>query len=91
MTTAHLCKRALSFMFIIKQNKTLKIFNAVLVCVFLALLPKDLRTYLNLRFQKSSIDHDLQQTIRDNLYRRTVPCKFTFINVMVSLWSHQIW
>ncbi|KAK2177076.1 hypothetical protein NP493_619g01026 [Ridgeia piscesae] len=39
-----------------------------------ALLTKDLRQYLNQRFQKSSVDHDLQQTIRDNLYRRTVPC-----------------
>ncbi|XP_041347543.1 membrane-associated guanylate kinase, WW and PDZ domain-containing protein 1-like isoform X3 [Gigantopelta aegis] len=38
------------------------------------LLPKDLRVFLNARFQKGSIDHDLQQTIRDNLYMRTVPC-----------------
>ncbi|XP_064633877.1 membrane-associated guanylate kinase, WW and PDZ domain-containing protein 2-like isoform X4 [Lineus longissimus] len=38
------------------------------------LLPKDLRQYLNTRFQKGSVDHDLQQTIRDNLYMRTVPC-----------------
>ncbi|CAH1783197.1 unnamed protein product [Owenia fusiformis] len=37
-------------------------------------LTRDLRTYLNTRFQKSSVDHDLQQTIRDNLYTRTVPC-----------------
>jgi hypothetical protein len=28
---------------------------------------------LNARFQKGSIDHDLQNTIRDNLYLRTVP------------------
>uniref|UniRef100_A0AAY4B0F2 Membrane-associated guanylate kinase, WW and PDZ domain-containing protein 2 n=1 Tax=Denticeps clupeoides TaxID=299321 RepID=A0AAY4B0F2_9TELE len=35
---------------------------------------KDLRHYLNLRFQKGSVDHDLQQIIRDNLYLRTVPC-----------------
>ncbi|XP_046353265.1 membrane-associated guanylate kinase, WW and PDZ domain-containing protein 1-like isoform X6 [Haliotis rufescens] len=38
------------------------------------LLPKDLRLFLNARFLKGSVDHDLQQTIRDNLYMRTVPC-----------------
>lgn len=38
------------------------------------LLPKDLRQYLTSRFPKGSVDHDLQQTIRDNLYLRTVPC-----------------
>ncbi|XP_035677580.1 membrane-associated guanylate kinase, WW and PDZ domain-containing protein 1-like isoform X3 [Branchiostoma floridae] len=37
-------------------------------------LTKDLRQYLNTRFQKGSVDHDLQQTIRDNVYLRTVPC-----------------
>ncbi|CAF5093198.1 unnamed protein product, partial [Rotaria magnacalcarata] len=37
-------------------------------------LTKDLRQFLDARFQKGSIDHDLQQTIRDNLYMRTVPC-----------------
>uniref|UniRef100_A0AAR2KEF8 Membrane-associated guanylate kinase, WW and PDZ domain-containing protein 1 n=1 Tax=Pygocentrus nattereri TaxID=42514 RepID=A0AAR2KEF8_PYGNA len=37
-------------------------------------LNKDLRHYLSLRFQKSSPDYDLQQTIRDNLYRHAVPC-----------------
>uniref|UniRef100_A0A4W4HLA2 Membrane-associated guanylate kinase, WW and PDZ domain-containing protein 1 n=1 Tax=Electrophorus electricus TaxID=8005 RepID=A0A4W4HLA2_ELEEL len=35
---------------------------------------KDLRRYLSLRFQKGSLDHELQQNIRDNLYLRTVPC-----------------
>ena len=39
-------------------------------------LTKDLRKYLNMRFQKGSIDHDLQSTIRENLYVRTVPCKY---------------
>ncbi|GAB1597467.1 membrane-associated guanylate kinase, WW and PDZ domain-containing protein 1 isoform X1 [Argonauta hians] len=38
------------------------------------MLPRDLRQYLNTRFLKGSLDHDLQQTIRDNLYMRTVPC-----------------
>ncbi|XP_056280375.1 membrane-associated guanylate kinase, WW and PDZ domain-containing protein 2a isoform X3 [Pseudoliparis swirei] len=37
-------------------------------------IDKDLHHYLNLRFQKGSVDHELQQTIRDNLYLRTVPC-----------------
>ncbi|XP_072181833.1 membrane-associated guanylate kinase, WW and PDZ domain-containing protein 1-like [Diadema setosum] len=37
-------------------------------------LPKDLRRYLSLRMPKGSPDHELQQTIRENLYVRTVPC-----------------
>ncbi|XP_055009755.1 membrane-associated guanylate kinase, WW and PDZ domain-containing protein 2a [Boleophthalmus pectinirostris] len=37
-------------------------------------IDKDLRHYLNLRFQKGSVDHELQQIIRDNLYLRTIPC-----------------
>ncbi|KAM3871764.1 LOW QUALITY PROTEIN: membrane-associated guanylate kinase, WW and PDZ domain-containing protein 1-like [Diretmus argenteus] len=37
-------------------------------------LNKDLKHYLSLRFQKSSPDHELQQTIRANLYRHAVPC-----------------
>ncbi|KAM4722779.1 membrane-associated guanylate kinase, WW and PDZ domain-containing protein 1 [Rhinophrynus dorsalis] len=37
-------------------------------------LNKDLRQYLNQRFQKASPDHELQQIIRDNLYRHAVPC-----------------
>ncbi|CAF2041366.1 unnamed protein product [Rotaria magnacalcarata] len=37
-------------------------------------LTKDLRQFLDGRFEKHSIDHDLQQTIRDNLYMTTVPC-----------------
>lgn len=39
------------------------------------IVDKDLRHYLNLRFQKGSVDHELQQIIRDNLYLRTVPCE----------------
>ncbi|XP_052067223.1 membrane-associated guanylate kinase, WW and PDZ domain-containing protein 2-like isoform X2 [Mytilus californianus] len=42
--------------------------------VKIGLLPRDLKQYLAARFQKGSVDHDLQQTIRDNLYLRTVPC-----------------
>uniref|UniRef100_A0AAY4BWE3 Membrane-associated guanylate kinase, WW and PDZ domain-containing protein 1 n=1 Tax=Denticeps clupeoides TaxID=299321 RepID=A0AAY4BWE3_9TELE len=37
-------------------------------------LNKDLKQYLSQRFQKSSADYELQQTIRDNLYRHAVPC-----------------
>ncbi|XP_070404193.1 membrane-associated guanylate kinase, WW and PDZ domain-containing protein 2a isoform X4 [Nothobranchius furzeri] len=37
-------------------------------------IDKDLRRYLSLRFQKGSVDHELQQIIRDNLYLRTIPC-----------------
>ncbi|XP_072238769.1 membrane-associated guanylate kinase, WW and PDZ domain-containing protein 1b isoform X3 [Leuresthes tenuis] len=37
-------------------------------------LNKDLKHYLSLRFQKSSPDHELQQTIRNNLYHHAVPC-----------------
>ncbi|CAL9682844.1 unnamed protein product [Knipowitschia caucasica] len=37
-------------------------------------IDKDLRHYLSLRFQKGSVDHELQQIIRDNLYLRTIPC-----------------
>ncbi|XP_078065622.1 membrane-associated guanylate kinase, WW and PDZ domain-containing protein 1b isoform X5 [Mustelus asterias] len=37
-------------------------------------LNKDLRHYLSQRFQKGSADHELQQTIRDNLYRHAMPC-----------------
>ncbi|XP_043932922.1 membrane-associated guanylate kinase, WW and PDZ domain-containing protein 3 isoform X2 [Protopterus annectens] len=38
------------------------------------IINKDLRHYLSLQFQKGSIDHKLQQVIRDNLYLRTIPC-----------------
>uniref|UniRef100_A0A8D3EA38 Membrane associated guanylate kinase, WW and PDZ domain containing 3b n=1 Tax=Scophthalmus maximus TaxID=52904 RepID=A0A8D3EA38_SCOMX len=37
-------------------------------------LNSDLRHYLSLQFQKGSLDHKLQQIIRDNLYLRTIPC-----------------
>lgn len=45
-------------------------------------LNKDLKHYLSLRFQKSSPDHELQQTIRDNLYRHAVPCEYCFLFVL---------
>ena len=41
-------------------------------------ITRDLRKYLATRFPRGSIDHDLQQTIRDNLYMRTVPCKYFY-------------
>uniref|UniRef100_UPI00358FE81B membrane-associated guanylate kinase, WW and PDZ domain-containing protein 2-like n=1 Tax=Myxine glutinosa TaxID=7769 RepID=UPI00358FE81B len=37
-------------------------------------VPYDLRMYLNRHFATGSIDHVLQQNIRDNLYLRTIPC-----------------
>ncbi|XP_061159272.1 membrane-associated guanylate kinase, WW and PDZ domain-containing protein 3a isoform X1 [Syngnathus typhle] len=37
-------------------------------------LNADLHHYLSLQFQKGSLDHKLQQVIRDNLYLRTIPC-----------------
>ncbi|TSL61244.1 Membrane-associated guanylate kinase, WW and PDZ domain-containing protein 3 [Bagarius yarrelli] len=39
-------------------------------------LNTDLRHYLSLQFQKGSLDHKLQQVIRDNLYLRTIPCNY---------------
>ncbi|XP_026106867.1 membrane-associated guanylate kinase, WW and PDZ domain-containing protein 1-like [Carassius auratus] len=41
-------------------------------------LNKDLKHYLSQRFPKSSADYELQQTIRDNLYRHAVPCEYTY-------------
>ena len=38
-------------------------------------LRPDLVTFLRMRFPKGSVDHDLQNTIRDNVYTNTVPCK----------------
>ena len=29
-----------------------------------------------MRFEEDELDSDLQKTIRDNLYERTVPCKY---------------
>jgi hypothetical protein len=58
-----------------------------LACIYLAFLSyrsviyigssltKDLALYLATRFPKGSIDHEMQQIIRDNLYIRTIPCK----------------
>ena len=37
-------------------------------------LPIDLREYLSRRFVRNTVDHDLQATIRDNVYMRTIPC-----------------
>ena len=34
----------------------------------------DLRRYLTTRTEKGSVDNDLQNMIRDNLYLRTLPC-----------------
>ncbi|KAI4895095.1 hypothetical protein NFI96_026231 [Prochilodus magdalenae] len=50
-------------------------------------LNKDLRHYLSLRFQKSSPDYDLQQTIRDNLYRHAVPCVKEYSHLRTRHWA----
>jgi len=55
----------------------------LLVCVMLDLLTKDLREFLNMRFQKGSTDHELQQIIRSNIYKRTVPCKPIICNTFL--------
>ncbi|XP_055329132.1 membrane-associated guanylate kinase, WW and PDZ domain-containing protein 3-like isoform X2 [Paramacrobiotus metropolitanus] len=45
-----------------------------LKCVKAGHLTKDLKEFLAGGFPKGSLDHELQNTIRDNLYMRTVPC-----------------
>ena len=67
-------------------NRFLNVFAFLylVLTLFLGTLTKDLRQYLNTRFLKGSADHDLQNTIRDNLYLRTVPCKNFFKQFSVS-------
>lgn len=62
-------------------------------------LNTDLRHYLSLQFQKGSLDHKLQQVIRDNLYLRTIPCEYSlhspgrlsllplFLSLSLSVWA----
>ena len=40
----------------------------------------DLKEYLAGRFEEDDVDSELQKTIRDNLYERTVPCKILNLN-----------
>ena len=56
------------FSMIIQQTESLLNY----IC-FSGSITSDLRQYLNTRFPKGGVDHDLQNTIRDNLYLRTVP------------------
>ena len=35
---------------------------------------KELRRYLSIKTDKGSVDNDLQNMVRDNLYLRTLPC-----------------
>ena len=53
-----------------KINKQL---TNVLLSLITGAITTDLRQYLNTRFPKGGVDHELQNTIRDNLYLRTVP------------------
>ena len=49
-------------------------YRSSFLCFFVAgAITTDLRQYLNTRFPKGGVDHELQNTIRDNLYLRTVP------------------
>ena len=48
-------------------------FSKVFSFDFAGAITTDLRQYLNTRFPKGGVDHELQNTIRDNLYLRTVP------------------
>uniref|UniRef100_A0A8C8EM84 Membrane associated guanylate kinase, WW and PDZ domain containing 1a n=1 Tax=Oncorhynchus tshawytscha TaxID=74940 RepID=A0A8C8EM84_ONCTS len=48
-------------------------------------LNKDLKHYLSLKFQKYSLDHELQQTIRDNLYCHAVPCEYIIFSLIFLL------
>ena len=41
-------------------------------------MTKNLRQYLDGHFEKESLDQQLQKTIRDNLYMRTIPCNELF-------------
>lgn len=65
--------------FITESDYNLKYFSTSFIkklyFILGGIVDKDLRHYLNLRFQKGSVDHELQQIIRDNLYLRTVPCE----------------
>ncbi|XP_071035063.1 membrane-associated guanylate kinase, WW and PDZ domain-containing protein 1 isoform X4 [Parasteatoda tepidariorum] len=55
-------------------NHCCKSGSPVRICVTKGGLGKDLRQHLNTRFPKNSPDCELQNTVRDNLYLRTVPC-----------------
>ncbi|KAJ4921329.1 hypothetical protein JOQ06_022693 [Pogonophryne albipinna] len=54
-------------------------------------LCKDLRLYLSKCFTPGSVDSQLQQVIRENLYLRAVPCESLLLSVpslhFMSLWS----
>lgn len=49
------------------RGSSSKLFNS-------SLLPLELNKFLEEPFQKGSVEYDLQQTIRENVYKRTVPC-----------------
>jgi hypothetical protein len=61
--------RKKNFVLFFRETKKLQIYLFILT----GGLTKDLREYLTTRFAKGSVDHELQTTIRDNLYLRTVP------------------
>ena len=65
----------LHFNFLLFDNTTIcnKALANLLKFSFPGAITTDLRQYLNTRFPKGDVDHELQNTIRDNLYLRTVP------------------
>lgn len=58
-------------------------FSFFLFCFFTcpsgSTLCKDLRLYLSKCFTPGSVDSQLQQVIRENLYLRAVPCESRFV------------
>ena len=56
-----------------EAGEQLYTFTDLIFPFFSGAITSDLRQYLNTRFPKGGVDHELQNTIRDNLYLRTVP------------------
>lgn len=72
--------------FLVFFIKTTKYLN--MVALLGVPLVKDLKSYLNQRFDKGSVDSQLQAAIRDNLYLRTLPCMNSscfFLNIILIL------
>lgn len=62
-------------------------FTSLIFSVFVlppgSTLCKDLRLYLSKCFTPGSVDSQLQQVIRENLYLRAVPCKSIILSSLV--------
>lgn len=69
------------------------VFGVYCYCVIFFLgstLCKDLRLYLSKCFTPGSMDSQLQQVIRENLYLRAVPCEWDVYTLIVYLTYRQI-